>query len=73
MRREEGPGPGEGPQGVGKTGGVLITGGGVLITGRGGRGGGQRRKVGKGAPGLTDVGSAGTGGNLVVDRTTIRA
>ena len=68
--REEVPGPREGPQGVGKTGRVLITGRGVLITGRGC---GQRRKVGKGAPGLTDVGSAGTGGNLVVDRTTIRA
>ena len=66
--REQIPGSWKGPLGVGETGGVWITGGGVLITGRGGW---QRRKVRKGAPGLADVGSTGTGGNLMVDPTTV--
>ena len=68
--REEVPGPWEGPLGVGEHGRVSITGWRVLITGWRGW---ERRKVGKGAPGLADVSSAGTCGNLVVDRTIVCA
>ena len=68
--REEVPGSWEGPLGVGEPGRVSITGWRVLITGWRGW---ERRKVGKGAPGLAYVSSARTGGNLVVCRTTVRA
>ena len=42
----------------------------VRITGKGSW---QRRKVRESPPTLADVCSSGTSGNLVVDRTTVRA
>ena len=68
---EQVPGTWEGPLGVRITGRVGITGGGeVRVTGRGSW---QRRKVGKGPPGLADMCSSGTGGDLVIDTTTVSA
>ena len=54
---------------MGNRGGVRVTGGGVRVTGRGSW---QGRKVGKSPPGLAYVSSSRTGGDLVVDTTTIR-
>ena len=65
--RDEVLGSWEGPLGIGETGRVLVTGWGVLGTGR------EGRKMGKGAPGLANVGSAGTGGDEVICCSTIRA
>ena len=53
------PGSWEGPLGE------EITGWGIWVTGR------EGRKLGKGAPGLPNVGSAGTGGDEVISSPTI--
>ena len=62
--REEVPGSWKGARGRRETGeGIRVTGGGKLVTGWEGR---EKGKVRKGASGLPDVGSAGTGGDGMI-------
>ena len=69
--RDEVPGSWKGARGRRETGGgIRVTREGKLVTGWEG---GEKGEMRKGASGLPDVGSAGTGGNEVVCPPTLRA
>ena len=68
--RKEVPGSWKGPRGRRENwGGIRVTGGGKLITGWEGT---EKGEVRKGASGLPDVGSAGTGGDGMICPPAVR-